>query len=116
MALPSYKEIVDLIKKGATFEAQEQIMALREAAIELQEENLALRERVKVLEEQQKIKAQAEFDGSVYWLVEGANRMGPFCQRCLDVDQKLVRLQDWDEDVWVCHACKMHPPRQPGRR
>ena len=116
MALPTYKEIVDLIRKVATFEAQEQIMALREAAIELQEENFTLREKVKTLEDQQRIKDQAQFDGSVYWLVKGPNRTGPFCQRCFDVDQKLVRLQDWDEDVWVCHACKMHPPRQLGRR
>lgn len=28
MALPTYKDIVDLMKKGATVEAQEQIMAL----------------------------------------------------------------------------------------
>ena len=116
MAIPSYKEIVDLIKKGATFEAQEQIMALREATIELQEENFSLREKVKVLEEQQKIKTQAQFDGSVYWLAEGTGRTGPFCQRCFDVDQKLVRLQGWDAEVWICHACKTMPPRQPGQR
>ena len=38
-AIPSYKDIVDLIKKGATLEAQERVMELREAAISLQDEN-----------------------------------------------------------------------------
>ncbi len=38
MALPRYKEIVELVKKGATLEAQEKIIELREAALELQEE------------------------------------------------------------------------------
>ena len=33
--LPSYSQIAELIKKGATLEAQEQTMKLREAAIEL---------------------------------------------------------------------------------
>jgi len=66
MTLPSYNEIVDLIKKWATFKAQEQIMALREAAIALQEDNLVLRDRVRVLEDQLRIKSQIEFDGSVY--------------------------------------------------
>jgi hypothetical protein len=47
--LPSYSQIADLLKKGATLEAQEQIMKLREAAIELQEENLKLREDIKRL-------------------------------------------------------------------
>lgn len=51
MALPRYKEIVELIKKGSTLEAQEQIMELREAALELQEENIELKELVKELEE-----------------------------------------------------------------
>ena len=34
--LPKYRDIVDLLKKGSTLEAQEQIMRLREGALELQ--------------------------------------------------------------------------------
>jgi len=34
MPLPRYKDIVDLLKQGKTAEAQEQILALREAALE----------------------------------------------------------------------------------
>ncbi len=49
--LPKYKDIVDLLKKGSTLEAQEQIMSLREGALELQEENQYLKLRVKELEE-----------------------------------------------------------------
>jgi hypothetical protein len=45
--LPSYFQTLDPLKKGATLEAQEQIMKLREAALELQKDNLALREEVK---------------------------------------------------------------------
>jgi len=46
MALPNYKDIVELLKKGATIEAQEKIMELREAALELQEENISLKNQV----------------------------------------------------------------------
>lgn len=105
MALPSYKDIVDLIKKGATVEAQEKIMALREGAIELQEENLGLRERVKALEESSRIRGQMRFDGAAYWLEGGNAKEGPFCQHCYDTTEKLVRLQDWGES-WNCFACK----------
>ena len=111
MALPSYKDIVELIKKGATVEAQEQLMALREAALALQEDNLALRERVKILEEALRTKGQLQFDGAVYWLDEGVNRDGPFCQHCYDVNDKLVRLQDWG-DSWLCYACKQTPDKR----
>jgi len=50
MALPSVKDIVDLVKTGATIEAQEKIMELRRAALDLQEENLSLRQRISDLE------------------------------------------------------------------
>jgi cell division septum initiation protein DivIVA len=48
--LPNYKDIIDLLKKGASIEAQEKIMELREGAIALQEENSKLKERIKELE------------------------------------------------------------------
>jgi intein-encoded DNA endonuclease-like protein len=49
--LPNYKDIVELIRKGSTIEAQKKILELNEAVLKLQEENLALRQRVKALEE-----------------------------------------------------------------
>jgi len=49
--LPKYNDIIELIKKGSTIEAQEKILELREAALEIQEENLELRGKVKALEE-----------------------------------------------------------------
>lgn len=106
MALPSYKDIVDLIKKGATVEAQEQIMTLREAALELQEDNLALRERVKTLEEALRTKEQLHYDKNKYWLVNNSVKDGPYCQHCYDANEKLIRLQEWGDDGWMCFSCK----------
>ena len=48
--LPNYKEIIELLKKGSTIEAQEKIMELREGALALQEENIKLKERISELE------------------------------------------------------------------
>ena len=50
MALPGYKGIIELVKTGATIEAQERIMELRQTALELQEENIRLRNRVSEVE------------------------------------------------------------------
>lgn len=105
MAIPTYKDIVDLMKKGATVEAQEKIMELREAVIELQDQNLALRQRLAELDAEIKLKRDTEFDGAAYWCVEEGTRSGPYCQRCCDADGKLVRLQDYG-DVWYCLHCK----------
>jgi len=111
MALPSYKDIVELLKKGATVEAQEQIMALREGALLLQEENFGLREKVKNLEEAMRTKEQLIFDGASYWLGDGSKKDGPFCQHCYDTNGKLIRLQDWGE-TWCCFACKNHSDKK----
>ena len=104
MSLPTYKDIVDLLKKGATVEAQEQIMELREAVITLQDENFELRNKIRNLEDELKIKGQLKFNETVYWIHEGSAKDGPFCPRCYDIDQKLSRLQDYGHS-WYCVAC-----------
>jgi len=43
--IPSYTEIMDLVKKGRIFEAQEKIMELRASCLALQEENLTLQQQ-----------------------------------------------------------------------
>lgn len=111
MALPTYKDIVELLKKGATVEAQEQIMALREGALQLQEDNFTLREKIKSQEEALRIKDQLTFNHGAYWLSEAGKTDGPFCQHCYDTSGKLVRLQDWGES-WLCFACKNYIDKQ----
>ncbi|BBE52072.1 hypothetical protein OYT1_ch2560 [Ferriphaselus amnicola] len=97
--IPNYKDIVDLLKKGATVEAQEKIMELREGVLELQEENAFLKSQISELREQIKIKSHLDFADGVYWLWEEDEagdpliKIGPFCQRCYDDENKLVRLQ-----------------------
>ena len=46
MSIPRYKDIMELIKAGATLQAQEKIIELRQAALDIQEENVVLREKV----------------------------------------------------------------------
>ena len=104
--LPKYKDIVDLIKKGSTIEAQEKIMELQEAAIELQDENQALKHKIRLLEKDLEIKARLEWEKPYYWLVDGEEKDGPYCQLCYDKEQKLIRLQGGGRGAWGCHSCK----------
>ncbi|MEL4441435.1 hypothetical protein AAEH88_19565 [Shewanella algae] len=104
--LPRYKDIAELVKKGATVEAQEKIMELREAALELQEENLELKERVRSLEKALSEKSKLVYEAPFYWKDNGSERDGPFCQQCYDSSEKQIRLQDNGEDYWHCFTCK----------
>lgn len=104
------KEITDLALKGATVDLQERVLQFREEALTMQEENLTLRTRVKKLEEALTIQQELKFDGSVYWRLTDGDKHGPYCQRCYDVDKKIVQLQrNMDEEQhvgWGCSACK----------
>ncbi|WP_020562097.1 hypothetical protein [Methylosarcina fibrata] len=104
--LPKYSEIMDLMKKGATMEAQEKIMELRAGALELQEENLDLKAKIKELEAALKRQGELIYEKPSYWIVSDNGKDGPFCQRCYDVEQHLVRLQGGENDSWNCKSCK----------
>ncbi len=109
--LPNYKDIVELMKKGTTLEAQEKIMELREGALELQEENIKLKEQIAILQKELDDRRSLFFDGSVYWrnAVELLSREGPFCPRCYDADHRLMTLHEEevtpDSTDWHCRQC-----------
>ena len=104
--LPNYKDIIDLLKKGASIEAQEKIMELREGAIALQEENSKLKERIKELESELNKKKEIQWDAPFYWIIIGKSKEGPFCQKCYDTDSKFIRLQSIEKGNWHCKTCK----------
>lgn len=52
MPTPSFQDVLGLLKKGMTLEAQEQIVALREEMMHLREENLVLKNENLVLKDE----------------------------------------------------------------
>jgi hypothetical protein len=107
--IPSWtaNDVVELVKKGATIEAQEKILELREAALRLQEENLELNERIKELEEKLSVKENLTYKAPYYWLEKPEGKDGPFCQHCQDKHFKLIRLQATRfKGQWRCEACQ----------
>ncbi|KJS08222.1 MAG: hypothetical protein VR73_06185 [Gammaproteobacteria bacterium BRH_c0] len=106
--IPGHSDIMDLVKKGATLEVQEKILELREAALRAQEENLELKTKLAHLEEMLLLKNKAIWKKPSYWLDNDGVMDGPFCQKCYDSLQKLIRLQDGKNDCWNCRECKSH--------
>lgn len=103
MAIPNYQDIVGLIKKGATIEAQEKIMELREAALEFQNENLTLKSKVQELEAALSLRDKLIWHKPYY--VDKENPDEKFCQRCYDADGKPIRLQEIETGYWRCVKC-----------
>ncbi len=118
--IPNFKEIIDLVKKGATIEAQEKIMELREATIKLQQENSELLEKVKVLEKIIDKKLSMKFESPFYY-ANGDNV--PHCPRCWEVNHKAIHypapFNNVDGPNYTCPQCKTvitHPQRQRQRQ
>ena len=118
MPIPNYKDIIDLLKKGLTVEAQEKIMALREAAMEFQEENLALKVEVAALKIQSQEKDDFEefrgnlyYEHNVYWSMDDADQpIHAYCPTCVDSKRLKMKLASKFENghgmVWQCNQCK----------
>lgn len=119
-ALGSLKTATDIAKlikdSGASLEQAEVklqiaelISALAEAKIEIagiQSELMKKDDIISSLNEQLTIKQKVVWDKPYYWLVDDSDRDGPFCQRCYDVERRLVRLQGSGKNGWGCRSCK----------
>ncbi|MDX1442842.1 MAG: hypothetical protein R3270_03575 [Gammaproteobacteria bacterium] len=124
MALPGYKEIIELVKAGATIDAQEKIMELRQAALDQQEENIRLRQQMQTLEAQLKARDEWEAEKKRYLLVnpwqgpaqayalrqDAADGEQPhlLCANCFLKERKEILAPIRDQGGWVqtiCSAC-----------
>ena len=87
------KDIVDLVQRGATSEAEKRIVALRVAAMTAQLEIATLKERIDRLERELQVRETLSFDGTYYWMGAEHARDGPFCPTCYDTEHLTMRLQ-----------------------
>lgn len=103
------KEIADLVKKIGNVELYRRIIDLEGEIIELSGQNHSLKEQVSALEQKLKLRAQLKFSDSMYWLADGDAKDGPFCQRCYDVDGKLVRVHPRTADGYDSSSNRVLP-------
>ena len=111
MSIITCKEIIDLVKKGATSEAQEKIMELRAELLLYREENQKLKKEIERLSNELDIKQKLVFRNGVYWLKkDDGSKDGPFCIICYDDKNRLIRLTSkkaaYMNPWWECQKCK----------
>ena len=93
MIVPIEKDIVDLVQRGATSEAEKRIVALRVAAMTAQLEIVTLKDRISTLERELDLRKAVSFDGIYYWMGTADAKDGPFCPTCYDTEHLMMRLQ-----------------------
>lgn len=89
----------DLYEQGRGQEGQIKLLALRDEVISLKEESLTMREQIlslrtelQDLQEKQTKQEKLIFREPFYFMIEGDAEEGPFCQRCYDADNNMMRL------------------------
>ena len=118
-ALASIKTAIDLAKllkdsSSTLVEAEQKlkfaeiISALADVKIEMADvQSLLLEKDSKIsdLTESLRITENIVFEAPSYWLVDGDDKDGPFCQNCYDTHGKLIRQQEWGSDSVKCFSC-----------
>ncbi len=87
---------VSLEKAEVKLKFAELVGALADAKIEIAEiQGLLIEkdEEIRALKAKVDLTGNLVFENRCYWKEEGEKRDGPFCQRCYDVESRLVRLQ-----------------------
>jgi hypothetical protein len=106
-----FKESTTSLEEAETkLKLADLISALADAKIEAADiQSLVLEkdEEIKRLKEALEIKQQVKYEKPYYWLCEGDNKDGPYCQHCFDKEGKLIRLQSFNNNgYWRCMVCK----------
>ena len=109
-------EIAKLIKDSGTsleqaevkLQMAELISALADAKMEIsdiQTELIARNNEITELKHKLETKESVIWEKPYYFIENSDERDGPFCQRCYDSEQNLIRLQGGKNGTWDCLKC-----------
>ena len=104
--IETLKDVATLVQKTDNIEVVRQVIELQGQVYDLVTENGALKAELQRARDAAKVRAELRFEKNRYW--QGSE--GPFCSRCWDVDQRLVRLNEGTLKRPWCPACKSSPP------
>jgi len=119
-ALGSIKTATDIAKlikdSGTSLEKAEiklqiadLISSLADIKMELANVQTVLIEKdqnITELKNQLNTKQSVVWSKPYYFVQNGDEKDGPFCQQCYDTEQKLIRLQGGGTNGWSCLTCK----------
>lgn len=91
--LDDVKSLAKTIQQIDNIELYRKILDLQGEILDLVEENKKLKNEIGLLEEKFRIKESLEFKLDTYWIKKAVGvEDGPFCSKCWDTQQQLVRL------------------------
>ena len=111
--LDNAKQVAKAVEEIHNLELYQRVLALHSDIIELVDQNNRLRDENAQLQKNNEIRGSLKHDGERYWMLDGAQREGPFCATCWDIDAKLVRMRSYEtmgtrSTNYTCDYCSYH--------
>ena len=88
----------------ASADIYKKLIDIQIQAAQIQQENNELKKELEDLKALNDIKERLHFENNMYWVNKGNTKEGPFCSKCWDDNNKLVRLHTQDKD-YRCPVC-----------
>ena len=116
--LTTLKAIKDLVsrflKSQRDSETQEfsgeimgQVLEFQSGLFDVRDQLLAQQDEIRDLKEKLSLKDEVFWEPPFWWKRVGDQKEGPYCQKCHDVESKLVHLvEDTVRGLWHCNKCK----------
>ncbi|MBB6632619.1 hypothetical protein [Cohnella thailandensis] len=106
--IDNIKSVASVIQKADNIELYRKILDLQYEAMELVQQNNELRNQIMELRGKLSTQENLVFRNNQYWKVlEGDKQDGPYCSKCWDVDNKLVRHNVLNNGYVTCPNCQM---------
>ena len=87
--IDTVKDVAVLIQKLDNIDIVKRVLELQQQVFDLFEENRTLKDDNRALKDRLTTREQLMFKGNAYWKGDD----GPFCSRCYDAENLLMRLQ-----------------------
>lgn len=110
--IETVKDVAVLVQKLDNMDLVKRLVELQEQVYEVVAENRDLKDRNRILEEKLTTREELAFRKNSYWKGDD----GPFCSRCWDGENQLVRLhtrQGYDPRCPKCDGSAVDPDRPP---
>lgn len=112
------KDAAKVAKEAGKIEQYKEILEVREKLLEMQERIADLEHENAELKRNQSAKSAMKYERNSYWTAEGD---GPFCSKCLDSENKMVRTHPSGNPAFHhCPECKttvkVFPEKDPPQR
>jgi len=99
-----------IAKESGKLELQGEILGIYEKLLEQQKKIADLDLENKDLKEKLELKKKLYFERNAYWIVDSENKDGPYCTKCKDSNDKMIRMRVGNYNFgWaVCPNCNGH--------